>query len=83
MKVIVILGDPKNRKSKKTHLMIELSNQKAIDDTKKLINAWKCSKAIVNIVSKGRFIRELTEQEIASEPSDLIVTNTNAHWSLL
>jgi len=80
MKVIVILG---KKRGKRAHLMLELSDQKTIDETKRLINAWKCSQAIAKIVRKGRFIRKIKENEIANVASDLIVSGTNAHWSLI
>ena len=80
MRVIVVVG---KRNEKKTRLMLELLDKKTIDKVKKLINAWKCSEAISNIIAKGKFIKELTEKEITQAASDLILTDTNAYWNLL
>ena len=62
--------------------MLELPDKNAVKEVKKLINARKAPKAITNILAKGRFIRELTENEVTKEASDLILTDTNAHWNL-
>ncbi|OGW76098.1 MAG: hypothetical protein A2Z72_01920 [Omnitrophica bacterium RBG_13_46_9] len=80
MKVIVTIGKKDNRK---THLMLEILDKTAIEEIKRLIRSWKCREALSNIISKGRFVKELTEKEITQVASDLILTDTNAYWNLL
>lgn len=80
MRIIVISG---KKGQKKIRLILELLNKKAIKDVKALINGLRCQEAISNILSKGKFIKELAEEEIATTPSDLILTDTNAYWSLI
>ncbi|NQU94848.1 MAG: hypothetical protein HQ549_01275 [Candidatus Omnitrophica bacterium] len=80
MKIIIITG----RKShNKTRLMVELFNKKAIGEIESLIHAFKCREAMSNVISKGNFIKELTENETIQTTSDLILTETNAYWNLL
>ena len=80
MKVIIIVG---KKNQKKTRLMLELLDKKTIDEVKRLINNLKCPEAISNIITKGRYIKRLTDKEIAHAASDLILTDTNAYWNLL
>lgn len=80
MRIIVIT---KRRLHKKTCLVIELLDKKAIIRVKELVNDWKFSRAILSILKKGKFIRELTSKEIAHTPSDLVLTDTNVYWNLL
>ena len=80
MKVIIIVGKKNQRK---TRLMLELLDKKTIDKVKRLVNALKCREAISNIIAKGKYIKEVTDKEIAHVASDLILTDTNAYWDLL
>lgn len=80
MRIIIIIG---KKSYNKTRLMFDLFDRKAIKDVKGLINAWKCSEAISSIIARGRFVKEVTENEIAQVASDLILTEKNAHWTLL
>ena len=79
MRVIVILG---KKNKKKTHLMLELPEGKTIE-VKKLLNTCKWPEAISSIMSMGKSIKKLTEEELVHATSDLILTNTNAYWNLL
>jgi hypothetical protein len=80
MKVIIIVGKENERK---TRIMLELPDQKVIEEVKTLAKALKCAEAISSIIEKGKFIKELAEEEIAHTASDLILTDQNAYWSLL
>jgi hypothetical protein len=63
--------------------MLELLNKKVITQVKSLIGARNCQAAISNIMDKGRIIRELTENELAQTPSDLVITPSNAYWTVV
>jgi len=80
MKVIIVVG---KKNQKKARLMLELLDRKTIDEVKGLINALKCPEAISNIIAKGKYIKEVTDREIAHVAVDLILTDTNAYWNLL
>ena len=79
MQVILVVDG----KKKKTHLMFKLVSKKSIETVKKLIKELKCSQAISGVLSSGKFIKELTEDELLHAESDLILTQTNAYWSLM
>ena len=80
MKVIVIVG---KKNDKKTHLIFKISNKKIINEIKTLVKEFNCQKAISNILSKGKFLKKLTTSDLLQEQSHLILTNTNAYWTLL
>ena len=79
MQVILVV----DVKKKKTHLMFKLVSKKSIDTVKKLVRELKCSQAISGVLSCGTFIKELAEDELVHAESDLILTQTNAYWSLM
>ena len=56
---------------------------KTINEVKHLISNLKCPEAISSIIAKGKYIKQLTDKEIAHVASDLILTDTNAYWNLL
>ena len=80
MKVIIVVG---KKSHEKTRLMLELVDKKTIDEVKRLVNNLKCPEAISKIIAKGKYIKEVTDKEIAHLASDLILTDTNAYWNLL
>ena len=80
MKVIIVVG---KKNQKKTRLMLELLDKKTIEKVKRLVNNLKWPEAIANTIAKGKYIKEVTDAEIAHLASDLILTDTNAYWSLL
>ncbi|UCD55124.1 MAG: hypothetical protein JSV93_06350 [Candidatus Omnitrophota bacterium] len=77
MRVIIILG----KKNEKRHFMFELPDKKA-KEIKKLLNTRKRPEVISNIMSMGKFVKKLTPEELAHVASDLILTDTSAHWNL-
>ena len=79
MRVIVILG---KKNKKKTHLMLELPEGKTIE-VKKLLNTCKWPEAISSIISMGKSVKKLTEEELTQATSDLILTSTIAYWNLV
>jgi len=80
MKVIVILG---KKMDKKAYLILELPDEEIIKEVKELVNSWNCAKAMASVIANGKLIKALTEKDITYEPSDLILTRTNAYWSLI
>ncbi|MBN1353640.1 MAG: hypothetical protein JW994_03095 [Candidatus Omnitrophica bacterium] len=80
MRIIIILNKKKRGKS---HLMLELLNRDAIEETKSIINAIRCPEVISKIIAKAKSSKELTEEEAANVVSDLILTETNAYWNLV
>ncbi len=77
---VILVVDGKNEK---IHLMFKLVSKKSIDTVKKLVREFKCPQAISGVLSCGTFIKELAEDELVNVKSDLILTQTNAYWSLI
>ncbi|MFC1480042.1 hypothetical protein ACFL5Y_01185 [Candidatus Omnitrophota bacterium] len=78
MKILIrIHNSPEQR------FLVSLTSQNLIDEVSKLVNKGKYSKAVVTTLSKGKFIKELAENELPRIDSDLILTEKNAHWDLL
>jgi len=80
MKIIVIAG---KRNGKKTRLMLKVPNGKTIEEIKTLLKSLNCKEAISKVIAKGRLIKALTEDDMAHAQSDLILTDTNAYWTLI
>ncbi len=78
MRVILSVG---NRK--KTYLMLELPDKTTRKKIKLLLDRRKWQEAVSLITVKGKLIKHLTKKDIAHTSSDLILTNSNAYWSLL
>lgn len=77
MKVLI-----KIRRSPEQLFLVDLADKSLINEVKKLIGRKKHSKAIVTALSKGRFERELTHDELPTEGADLILTEHNACWDV-
>jgi len=77
MKVLI-----KIRNSPEQLFLVSLMDKSLIDEVKKLINKNKHSKAIVTVLSKGKFERELRHDELPTESAELILTEKNASWDL-
>ncbi|MFH1593347.1 MAG: hypothetical protein ABID09_01455 [Candidatus Omnitrophota bacterium] len=80
MRVILIIG---KKAHKKTRIMMEVLDRRAVLEVKSLVKSLRSAQAISDILSKGRFVKELSENEIANTHSDLILTDTNTYWNLL
>jgi len=78
MKVIV-----KIKRSPEQLFLVDLMDKSLIDEVKKLITKNKHSKAIVTALSKGRFERELSHDDMHVTDADLILSEHNASWSLM
>ena len=77
MKVLI-----KIKRSSEQLFLVDLADKSLIDEVKKLIGRKKHSKAIVTALSKGRFEREISHDELPAESADLILTEHNACWDI-
>ena len=80
MKVIVIVG---KKAETRTRFMVELLNEDLIKEVRKLIKSKRHPDALTRVMSNGRFVQELSEQEVARARSDLIITHRNAYWTVV
>jgi len=78
MKVLI-----KIRNSPERLFLVELIEKSLIEEIKKLIWCKKYSKAMVTALSRGKFQRELSHQDIPKLDAKLILTKENARWDLV
>lgn len=77
MKVLVTI-----RNSPRQMYLVKLFTQGLIEEIRKLITERKHSQAVVTVLTKGSFEREIHDREAQSVKADLILSNTSAMWDL-
>jgi len=78
MKILI-----KIQKSPTQHFLVDLPDDILIDEIKNLINKGRYSKATVTALSKGKFIREITDDDAKFIDADLILSEHHAHFDLI
>ena len=77
MKVLVVI-----KRSPAQRFLVELPSNRLVKEVSSLIAKRKHSKAIVAALTKGRFEREVLENEARMVKADIILTEESAHWDL-
>lgn len=77
MKVLVTI-----RNSPTQVYVVKLLTQTLIEEVRELVRKGKHSKAIVAVMTKGSFEREVYEHEMPGLKADLILSRSNAMWDL-
>ncbi|MEA3489099.1 MAG: hypothetical protein U9R44_01995 [Candidatus Omnitrophota bacterium] len=72
----------KIKKSPEQRFLVRLPEPELVDEVMNLIQGNRNSKAIVTALSKGNFLREVTEDEIHTLNVDVILTEKNAYHDL-
>ena len=62
--------------------MVKLLTQGLVSEVRELISKRKHSDAVITVMTKGAFERELDEREIADIKADLILSKSSAMWDL-
>lgn len=62
--------------------MVKLLTRSLVNEVRELINKRKHSQAVVTVMTKGSFEREVDEREISIVKADLILSKSNAMWDL-
>lgn len=78
MKVLVVV-----RRSPIHRYLVSVRDTALIEELKALISLGKYSKAVVTVLSRGFFEREVRERELAHLSADLILTEQSARWDLV
>ena len=78
MRVLVVI-----RRSPTQRYLVELHTDKLVKEVSKLLARHRNSKAIVTALSKGRFDREILENEANKIDADVIITEEGVHWDLM
>lgn len=78
MKILI-----KIQRNPKKLFLVELHGKALIREVASLISKRKHSKAIVTALSKGKFLKEVAEQDLPNIDADLILTENHAHFDLM
>lgn len=77
MKVLIeIHGSAKKR------FLVRLPDQKVIDEIRNLINKEKHTEAIMKALSRGIFIKDITERDMPYINADIILSEDHAYFDL-
>lgn len=77
MKVLVVI-----RRSPAQRFLVELHTDKLIKEVTALIARRRHSKAIVTALSRGKFERQVADNELPNIKADIILTEHNVNWDL-
>ena len=77
MKILVVI-----RRSPAQRFLVELHTNKLVKEVSTLIAKKRNSQAIATTLAKGRFNREIHENEAPSVKADVILTEEGTHWDL-
>ena len=80
MNIILVSSDGSGGKIR---VAMDLRNRTAIKEMKKLISTGRRRNAMSKVLEKGSFIEAFADNEIPDVPSELILTETSAHWCFL
>ena len=62
--------------------LVKLFTDGLIEEIRDLIRQRKHSKAVVTVLTKGSFEREIQDREVTNVKADLILSKSNAMWDL-
>ena len=78
MKILVVI-----RRSPAQRFLVELHTNKLVKEVSTLLARRRNSQAIATTLAKGRFDREILENEAGKIKADIILTEENVHWDLM
>ena len=78
MKVLIII-----RRSPVQRFLVELHTDKLVKEVSTLLARRRNSQAIATALAKGRFSREVHENESQDVKADIIITEESVHWDLV
>lgn len=73
----------KTQKAPEQRFLVNLQEPWLVDEVRSLIDESKHSKAVRAVLSKGKFIREVSEEDIHLIDVNIILTEKNAHYNLM
>lgn len=78
MKILVVI-----KRSPAQRFLVELHTNKLVKEVSDLVAKRRNSQAIVTALAKGRFEREIHENEAHGVKADIILTEESVHWDLM
>ena len=77
MKTLIIIGQ-----APKMRLLVDLHTKELIREVKSLIERKRHSEAIIKVLSKGRFQKEVQYDDLNGVKADLILSKKAVSWDL-
>ena len=77
MRVLVII----ERTPAKRYL-VKLCTEELINEIRELINKSRHSQAVTTVLAKGRFEREVFEEDLPTLDADVMLSKNTARWDL-
>ncbi len=77
MKILIVVEH-----SPKQRFLVSLHTKKLVREVKNLIDTKRRSHAIMAALSRGRFERQVADEELPNVKADLILTEHNVSWDL-
>jgi hypothetical protein len=65
------------------NVLVKLESAAHIDEIKTLIRESKRASAIQSVLTKGKLVRELTDEESPHIDADLTLTKNGAYWNMM
>ena len=78
MKVLIVI-----RRSPAQRFLVDLHTNKLVKEVSTLLARRRNSQAIATTLAKGRFDREILENEAGKIKADIILTEESVHWDLM
>lgn len=77
MKILIVI-----RRSPAKRYLVDVPSTRSVSDVKKLVAKNKHSQAMVLAFTRGRFEKEVAENELPNIKVDAILTENNINWDL-
>ena len=78
MKVLIVI-----KRSPPQRFLVELHTNKLVKEVAQLLARRRNSQAIATTLAKGRFDREIRENEAHLVKADITLTEESVHWDLM
>lgn len=78
MKVLVVI-----KRSRAQRFLVDLHTNKLVKEVATLLARRRNSQAIATTLARGRFDREISENETGKIKADIILTEESVHWDLM
>ena len=78
MRILVVI-----KRSPARRFLVELHTNKLVREVSTLLARRRNSQAIATTLAKGRFDREIPENEAHTIRADIILTEESVHWDLV
>ena len=78
MKILIKISQ-----SPEQRFLIELTNKRHLKEVRSFLKRGNHSKAMATVLSKGKFLEEVSEEYLLRSSSDIIITKDSARYNLI